>query len=317
MKNLLLFFLLIFLLACNDHEIKESPTEVPKPTENGIEIIVLGTAQDAGYPQIGCQKECCTSIENNRSKGSWVSCLGLLDHDQNSFYIFDATPNFAEQYDYIKTTYPSYQLKAIFLTHAHIGHYTGLMMLGHEAMGAKDIPVYAMPKMRTFLSSNGPWSQLVDYNNITLKALENELEISFSNFKVVPFLVPHRDEFSETVGFKISGPSKKALFIPDINKWNIWDKNLTEEVRQVNYAFLDATFYEEEELPGRNMSEIPHPFVPETMALFSSSKEEERNKIHFIHLNHTNPLLRKTTKAYQETIEKGYFVSQTFDLHDL
>ena len=317
MKNYLLFILWILLISCSSNEVKEGKKEIEKISNAGIELIVLGTAQDAGYPQIGCQKECCTSIQNNRSKGSWVSCLGLLDHDQNAFYIFDATPNFAEQFDYIKTTYPDYQLKGIFLTHAHIGHYTGLMMLGHEAMGAKNIPVYAMPKMQTFLKNNGPWSQLVNFKNITLKALEHEVEISFPNFKVQPLLVPHRDEFSETVGFKISGPDKKALFIPDINKWNIWEKALVGEVREVDYAFIDATFYQKSELPGRNMSEIPHPFVPETKALFSNSPLQEKNKIHFIHLNHTNPLLRQDTKAYQETIEEGYYISQTFDLHSL
>ena len=35
--------------------------------------------------------------------------------------------------------------------------------------------------------------------------------------KVNPFLVPHRDEFSETVGYQIEGPNKTALFIPGIN----------------------------------------------------------------------------------------------------
>ena len=41
--------------------------------------------------------------------------------------------------------------KGIFLTHAHIGHYSGLIHLGKEALGAKGISVYAMPKMSFFL----------------------------------------------------------------------------------------------------------------------------------------------------------------------
>eukprot|EP00957_Ditylum_brightwellii_P156501 11911053-Ditylum_brightwellii.AAC.1 len=62
----------------------------------------------------------------------------------------------------------------IFLTHAHIGHYTGLMYLGREALGAVDVPVYAMPRMRSFLKNNGPWSQLVSLGNINIQNLEEK-----------------------------------------------------------------------------------------------------------------------------------------------
>lgn len=318
MKNYFVLFLAIMLIQCSSTPQEDASTNIDLKTKTSHEIIVLGIAQDAGYPQIGCKKICCTSINNDRSKGDWVSCLGVLDHTSKSYYIFDATPDFDKQYDYLQKSFPSYQLAGIFLTHAHIGHYTGLMQLGHEVMGAKNVPVYAMPRMRTFLESNGPWSQLVKFNNIQLKSISSEEAIPLTNdLTVIPFLVPHRDEFSETVGFKIAGKNKAALFIPDINKWNIWEKDIVEEVAQVNYAFLDATFYEEAELPGRNMSEIPHPFVPETKALFSKSGALEKAKIHFIHLNHSNPLLRTNTKAYSETIGQGYYISKTFELYSL
>ncbi|NIS30268.1 MAG: MBL fold metallo-hydrolase, partial [Actinobacteria bacterium] len=56
----------------------------------------------------------------------------------------------------------------IFLTHAHLGHYTGLAFFGFEAVHTKDLPVHATPAMADYLRSNGPWNQLVEIGNIRL-----------------------------------------------------------------------------------------------------------------------------------------------------
>ena len=256
-------------------------------------IYVLGVAQDAGYPQTGCyQPHCMPGWKNPELKRGAVS-LGLVDPESRKKYIFEATPSFPDQLYMLEQEAPSdkFDLSGIFLTHAHIGHYTGLMFLGHEAMGASGIPVFAMPEMNDYLKNNGPWSQLVNYKNILLQPIQNGEAVSLDGLKVTPFLVPHRDEYSETVGFRIDGPKKSAIFIPDINKWSDWDTNLKELVKTVDYALIDATFYDDGELPGRDMSKIPHPFVTESMDLLKDLSESERNKVWFIHLNHTNPLL--------------------------
>ena len=116
------------------------------------------------------------------------------------------------------------------------------MFLGHEAMGASNVPVYAMPRMAGFLENNGPWSQLVSYKNVAIKPLQNEKTQSLGSLKVTPFLVPHRDEYSETVGYRIDGPNKSAIYIPDINKWSEWQVNLASLINAVDYALIDATF---------------------------------------------------------------------------
>ncbi len=173
-----------------------------------------------------------------------------------------------------------------------MGHYVGLLQLGREAMGAQGMPVYVMPKMKEFLETNAPWSQLVSLGNIKLVLIEADTPIQLaSNLRVTPLKVPHRDEFSETVGYRIETAEKSLLFIPDIDKWPLWDRDIRAEVARVDLALLDATFYEEGELPNRNMSEIPHPFVAETINLFSPLSESEKRKVKFIHFNHTNPLI--------------------------
>ncbi|MDC0331632.1 MBL fold metallo-hydrolase, partial [Flavobacteriaceae bacterium] len=186
------------------------------------------------------------------------------------------------------------------------GHYTGLLYFGKEALGKKDVRVYAMPKMKNFLINNGPWSQLVTNQNIAFSDLKKDNAIQLNNsLKVTPFLVPHRDEFSETVGYKIEGKNKSALFIPDINKWSLWEKNIIEEVKKVDYAFLDATFFKKGEI-NRPMSEVPHPFIEETIDLFKNESLTTKNKVIFIHFNHTNPALQPNSKERNELILLGY-----------
>ena len=184
------------------------------------------------------------------------------------------------------------------------------MYFGREALGGFKIPVFAMPRMLSFLKNNGPWSQLYNLDNIDLIPLKNNISLNItSNLSVVPFEVPHRDEFSETVGYKIIGPNKSALFIPDINKWELWNRDIVNEVMSVDYAFLDGTFYDSKEINNRDVSEIPHPFIIESLELFKDLKESERSKIYFIHLNHTNPLLNSKSEEYQHVLASGYNVA--------
>jgi pyrroloquinoline quinone biosynthesis protein B len=258
-------------------------------------LMTLGIAQDGGYPHMGCTKHCCNDAWKNSSIKRYVVSLALVDSVNKKWWLFEATPDIKEQLHYFNVLTGgryNYLPDGIFITHAHIGHYTGLMQLGKEVMGANDVPVYALPKMKSFLEANGPWSQLVSQHNIELEPMQPGNGIYLSAIiSVTPILVPHRDEYSETAGFKIHTARKNYLFIPDINKWKKWDKNIVEEVRSVDVALLDGTFYDSTELPGRNMSEVPHPFVMETMSLFDKADAVTRSKVYFIHLNHTNPLM--------------------------
>ncbi len=259
-------------------------------------IVVLGIAQDGGAPHAGCIKICCKDLWSNNSYEK-VSSLGIVDPNSKKSWIIDATPDFAEQY-HILTQEHNTELEGIFLTHAHMGHYSGLLQLGREVMGAKDIPVFCMPKMKEFLSINAPWNQLIKLKNITLKELINDIELKLSNqLFIEPFLVPHRDEFSETVGYKIMGAKNSVIFIPDIDKWNKWDQDIFKVIQHTSIAFIDGTFYSQNEITHRDMSEIPHPFIIETMELLYSLKSIHKNKVHFIHLNHSNPAINEKNAA--------------------
>jgi len=290
------FCTLLFLLTYTVFHTFTQKNNVVSDPVISTTLIVLGTAQAAGSPQINCNKICCQAIFEGKQAPTPVVALGVVDPINHQQFLFEATPDITFQMRALKKSAPlevNEISKAIFLTHAHIGHYTGLMYLGKEVMNAQKVPVYVYPKMQAFLEKNGPWSQLVDNKNIVLKTMQaNKLQQLNSQLSVLPFQVPHRDEFSETVDYQINGPEKSALFIPDIDKWEKWETSIIDAIQKVDYAFIDATFFSGKEIQARDISEITHPFVIESMELFKELSATEKAKIYFIHMNHTNPLLK-------------------------
>ena len=278
-------------------------------------IFILGVAQDAGFPQSSCFARHCMPGWEDKMLRRGATSLAVIDPAAKSKVLFEATPQLPSQLYELHNEAPDgeYSLDGVFLTHAHIGHYAGLMFFGHEAQGASNIPVYAMPRMAKFIRDNGPWSQLVTLKNIELKDLQNQQENNFPNIIVTPVLVPHRDEFSETVGYRIEGPNKTAIFIPDINKWDVWEQDIAELVRSVDYALLDATFYADGELGNRDMSQIPHPFVSQSMDALDHLTPADKNKVWFIHLNHTNPLLNSQSSESEYVRSQGYNIAAEGD----
>lgn len=274
---------------------------------SGVELIILGTLQDAGAPHIGCNRSCCEKLRESPDPELRVVSLGIVDHDSGESFLIEATPDISDQLSHLQRISGNRLPNGICVTHAHIGHYTGLMYLGKEALNSREMPVYCMPRMADFLAHNGPWSQLANDRNIHLITLENKQSISLNTrIRMMPLRVPHRDEYSETVGFRIVGPEKTVLFIPDIDKWKEWDRNIASEIERCDLAFIDGTFYSADEIPYRNLEEIPHPTVNETMDLLQTLSEKERQKIHFIHFNHTNPLINLSSDQQKIVRQRGY-----------
>lgn len=270
-------------------------------------VVVLGVAQDAGFPQAGCKRECCRAAWDEAAARQKVACLGLVDPASRRCWLVDATPDLPQQLHDLTTAEVGSTLEGVFLTHAHIGHYTGLVHFGREVMGTRGLPVYALPRLRDFLSHSGPWEQLVRLQNVDLRTLVPGTPVKLGpDLQVTPFVVPHRDEYSETAGFRIRGPTRTVVYIPDIDKWEKWEEDIEGVVASTDVVLLDGTFHAAGELPGRDMAEIPHPFVVETMQRLTPLPLAERSKVRFIHLNHTNPLLQ-TGSAAQQAVESAGF----------
>ncbi len=258
-----------------------------------VEAILLGTTQDGGLPQAGCDCINCAPARKDPARRGLVACLGLVDRTAGQSWLIDATPNLPDQLAALQDLAPDCLLAGILLTHAHAGHYTGLIHLGREAWNTHELPVYASSRMARFLRGNAPWSQLVSLANIRLHLLDPGDEVKLSpDLAVIPVPVPHRGEISDTLAFVVCGPSprrgpaRRLFYCPDIDSWERWEHDMREFVAEMDVALLDGTFFSSEELGGRDLSDIPHPVATDTAERLAGVECEVR----LIHLNHSNPL---------------------------
>ncbi len=253
-----------------------------------VSAILLGVAQDGGLPQPGCNCPNCAAARANPALRQRVVSLGLVDEAAGRAWLIDATPDFPAQYDALTNRAP---LAGVLLTHAHMGHYPGLLWLGPEAMNARGLPLYATPRMAAFLRAHAPWSGLAAGGHVTLVEIAPGQEVALSpRLRVTPVAVPHRDEYSDTVAWLVRSPSRTLFYCPDIDHWRAFQPDLRAWLQRVgvDIALLDATFFSPDELPGRDLTQIPHPLARDTAALLADGDIE----VAFIHLNHTNPLWR-------------------------
>jgi len=281
--------------------------------------LVLGSVQDGGFPQVGCYTPRCDEGRALMAagRGRFVSSLALVEPTAGRFYLVDATPDITRQFDLI--TEPAFRRRAaerrpfdgIFLTHAHIGHYAGLAMLGREGMGMLETPVYCTQAMADFLASNFPWRLLIDQRHITLRplALDQWHRIDPS-LEVQLWKVPHRDELADTVGFVFRGPTASLLYLPDINAWRLWNRDLATAAATVDVAVLDGTFWSLDELPGRTADDIPHPLMPATMDLLQGLVASGKTRVVFTHLNNSNPALDEGRPQQAEVKRRGFGIAR-------
>jgi pyrroloquinoline quinone biosynthesis protein B len=269
---------------------------------DGPFTVVLGIAQDGGYPQAGCRLSCCERVRADPALRRHAASLAVVDPRSGQRWLVDATPDFREQLRRLDSIAPRDDkppgLAGIVLTHGHVGHYTGLAHLGRESMDAEHVPVYAMPRMRQVLATNLPWSDLVRHGHVELHDMsDGDVTARGEGWTLTPVRVPHRDEHTETVGVHLQGPSRSVLYVPDTDGWDGWRTPIESWLGRVDVAYLDGTFYDMGELPGRDMADVPHPTISASMQRFAALAPEIRQRVRFLHLNHTNPCMDPDTDA--------------------
>jgi len=317
MQTTALFALVLLAPAC------ASATPAPdSPDAAAPYVLVLGTAQDGGLPQIGCAREHCRLARAEPRRRRLVTSILLVDPRSSRRYLFDATPDLPEQVE-LAAGHPPTRSAAlrpaggrpplfdgVFLTHAHMGHYAGLLYLGPEVYGARGLPVHASERMGAFLRENGPWSLLVETGIIELATLRPGEPVRLADDLVVtPIAVPHREELSDVLAFVIRGPRRSLLYLPDIDEWERWDRPVEELLAGVDAALVDGTFFDGGELPERDLSEIPHPFIADSIERFGALPASERAKVHFTHLNHSNPAADPASEAAARVRASGMAVA--------
>lgn len=276
-------------------------------TGESYKVVILGTAQDAGVPQLGCEcSNCIRALENNKFK-HLVASIGIINQINGKAYIIDATPDITEQLSLLRKSSIGSDhrltIEGIFLTHAHMGHYIGLVQLGKEAWSAAKLPIFGTPDMVRFLSTNHPFSDLIKDKNIVLNKISPDKKFQVDQkLTIIPIPVPHRQEHSDTVGFLIYGMKKQLLYIPDMD---VLSDEILKYISKVDIAILDGTFYDKTELPAhRDYKEIQHPTISQSMGVLK--KYLKNTKIYYTHFNHTNPILDKDSEALKHVKELGF-----------
>lgn len=304
----------VLLVLCSCHLLARLHEPPPLAVAGqGAQLIALGTVQDGGLPHASCGCERCTLARESPEHRRFVASLALWLPEERETWLIDATPNLPYQLEILRlwndrprNGVDRQPVDGVFLTHAHIGHYLGLAHLGFEVVHTRELTVYATRRMGQFLSYNGPWSQLVRKRNIELRTLRAGRPVQIANrVRVTPVRVPHRDEYSDTVGFRIEGLRSTVLYVPDTDGWDTWTVPLSEHLAGVDVAILDGSFFSLDELPGRSIDEVRHPLITETMDRLQPLVGAGLI-VYFTHMNHTNPVLGPGTEAAEYVRERGF-----------
>ena len=282
--------------------------------------VVLGTAQDAGVPQVNCFNDNCNAVRRGERPAPRVSCIGLVDPAAGKRFIFDATPDFAPQVGELLEHPPGTTpatgsvpleeyLHGIFLTHGHMGHYTGLIHLGREGAAARGLPLYVSAAMASYLGANEPWAFLVRNEHVRLVELEPGTRVVLTDsLAVTPFEVVHRQEFTDTLGFLIHGPERTLMFVPDADVWEGWTVPFEELFERSDVALIDGSFFSYDELGHRPQGDVPHPPVVASIELLGDQRGDR--EVWFIHLNNTNPLWDPDSRENEVVRDAGFGVAR-------
>ncbi|MEX1281479.1 MAG: MBL fold metallo-hydrolase [Acidimicrobiia bacterium] len=250
-------------------------------------VTVLGSGQDGGLPQLG------SDHPHDRAAAEGVvpprTASSVVVEVDGFAVLCDVSPDVRHQLHR--------PVDAIALTHGHMGHYAGLVHFGTEAAAIDGLAVMATPSMLGFLRANQPWAALFDEGRLvpaTLKGVD-----------LVP--VPHRAEFTDTVAISVGG----VLYLPDIDDWTAWPDHRS-VVADHDLALVDATFWSADEVPGRDLSALPHPLVPDTLERFA----DVADRVVLTHLNHTNPLVDPASAASEHVRSLGFRVAEDGAVHE-
>lgn len=162
-------------------------------------VVVLGTAQDGGFPHTGCEHAACAAARKEPKLARRVASLAVVAGGKT--FLVDASPDLPAQLQEVHKfrPYPDGKVDrapfdGVLLTHAHIGHYLGLAHFGFESLNTKDLPIYVSPRMAEYLRTSGPWSQLVRLGNVKLVEIKPGEWFSLGGgISVMGFALPHRD----------------------------------------------------------------------------------------------------------------------------
>ena len=290
---------------------------------SGVSVTILGTAQDGGIPQAGCSCERCNEAHKDLKLRKYPVSLGIIGTD-GSKHIIEVTKNLSEQLMIWSTNGNELFIpETVSITHLHLGHVEGIGQFGKPVMASKEVDVFLSHKNKNIFDERSDIKLMIEENNIRTHAKNfNQLfePMQGCGFSLQFISIPHRSELGDTAAIIIKGNKRNILFMPDQDSWKetleyYSKENIREFLKMfdINEALIDGTFWSMEELPGRNISEIPHPTIQDSLKLLGKRMENDP-RISFLHLNHSNPVNDIGSKQRKIVEENGWRVSEIGDV---
>ncbi|MEZ5066393.1 MAG: MBL fold metallo-hydrolase [bacterium] len=273
--------------------------------------VVLGTAQDGGYPHVGCGCEACSRAVAEPTRARRVACLGLVT--SKGAALVDAGPDLPSQWRELAghaRRAVNEPPRAILVTHLHAGHILGLPLLGREGWGGTGTPVWATEDCLAALEENQPFARLFQEGHLAARVLHLGWDTSLDDLVIQPIPVPHRAEVGDTVAYRIEGPERSILYAPDLD---LLTPELLGHLKSVDLALLDGTFFRKRELRRDDANSVPHPAIADTM----SAVARAGTRIWFTHLNHTNPAIDPDSRERRAVEALGMRIAEDGDVIEL
>ena len=261
-----------------------------------MKVEVLGNVQDGGVPHLGCDCDVCKNARENPGEQKFVSSLLLKENeDENSArYLVEASPDIRMQLS------GGEYIDGVFIPLATLGHLTGLQYFGPEGPDASDLSVYCCEEVEDFMMKNDPYRLLIDRDNLEMQSFSDGDKVDLQGGSVESRQFYHQHVNYSTTGYMIEGEDRKLFYLADITEFT---EEIEACIEEADVALIDGTFWSEDEI-GR-YEEVPHPEIRRSLDQF----EDLDTKIYFIHMNHTNPVLREASEEREELEERGFSVA--------
>jgi pyrroloquinoline quinone biosynthesis protein B len=287
-------------------------------------VRVLGSAAGGGVPQWNCACANCRDAREGKAARRTQSSLAVSP-DGRQWLLLNCSPDVAEQIEAFAPLHPPQArgtpITGMLLTDANVDHLGGLAALRQGGAGGFAVRssavvraiAVAQPAFAPFASPPHRWLEVpldqqceaesdedIVGNRLTVRAL------------AVPGTTPgyagRRTVRGAVVAYEITarGSENGLLFAPVFARL---DDALAGAIASASVAFLDGSFYSDDELItanllGKRARSLGHQPVGGSDGTLAQLRGV-RTRVVFTHLNNSNPMLDVRSKAYVRVREFG------------
>ncbi|MGA8098757.1 MAG: MBL fold metallo-hydrolase [Candidatus Cybelea sp.] len=287
-------------------------------------VRVLGSAAGGGVPQWNCACMHCQAARLGRAPRRTQSSLAV-SADGTRWLLLNCSPDIATQIEAFAPLHPSHPrgtpITAMLFTDANVDHIGGLAVLRQRGAAGflvrsstvvREVAV-AQPAFAPFARSPHRWLEVpLDSPCVA----EDGDDIVGNALRVRALAVPgttpgydgRRTARGAVVAYEVAdrGSERGLLFAP---VFSAIDAPLLEAIGRAAVAFLDGSFYDDDELidasllhkHGRDLGHQPVGGSDGTLAHLRGTG----TRVVFTHLNNSNPMLDPNSSAYASVREFG------------